>query len=369
MLPRPRSTNSISSALRARPGLGWAGLLLLALLAGLLLGFDAGQPGPLLTADQDMGLAGPPRPTVDPARVAAVRATVQARLAALQTPQAPEASATPVSQIALPLIQNQAPATPTPPPPTPAAPAAQPASSPDPGPTPDGVLRTARVPILMYHYVSEPPEDADAYRLDLSVPPELFAAQLDRILAEGYTTISLEQLLRHLVQGAPLPEKPVIITLDDGYRDNYENAFPLLRERGMTAAFFIVTDFIDEGRPEYLTWDMVREMRDAGMTIGSHGRNHVSLKEQDTDYLIWQALGSLETIQYELGERPWFVAYPGGEYDQATIDIFKSANYWAGLTTIQGATHRSDDLFQLRRVRVRGTTTPDDLARLLALDW
>ena len=339
------------------------------LLAGFLLGFDVDQPGPLLTADQDMGVAAPPRPTADPTRVAAIKATVQARLAALQTPQPPEASAasTPVSQIALPLIQNQAPATPTPSPPPPAQ--AAPATSPDPGPTPDGVLRTAQVPILMYHYVSEPPEDADVYRLDLSVPPALFAAHLDRILAEGYTTISLEQLLRHLVQGAPLPEKPVVITVDDGYRDNYENAFPLLRERGMTAAFFIITDFIDEGRPEYLTWDMVREMRAAGMTIGSHGRNHVSLKDQDTDYLIWQALGSLETIQYELGERPWFVSYPGGEYDQATIDIFKSANYWAGLTTIQGATHRSDDLFQLRRVRVRGTTTPDELARLLALDW
>ncbi len=365
---RPSSSNLTPSTPVTRLRLGWVALLILGLLAGFLLGFDVDQPGPLLTADQDMGVAAPPRPTANPTRVAAIKATVQARLAALRTPQAPEAAtATPASQIALPLIQNQAPATPMPPPPPP-APAAQP-GSPDPGPTPDGVLRTARVPILMYHYVSEPPEDADVYRLDLSVPPELFAAQLDRIQAEGYTTISLEQLLRHLVQGAPLPEKPVVITVDDGYRDNYENAFPLLRERGMTAAFFIITDFIDEGRPEYLTWDMVREMHAAGMTIGSHGRNHVSLKDQDTDYLIWQALGSLETIQYELGERPWFVSYPGGEYDQATIDIFKSANYWAGLTTIQGATHRSDDLFQLRRVRVRGTTTPDDLARLLALDW
>ena len=81
------------------------------LLAGFLLGFDANQPGPLLTADQDMGVAAPPRPTADPTRVAAIKATVQARLAALQTPQAPETSATstPVSQIALPLIQNQAP--------------------------------------------------------------------------------------------------------------------------------------------------------------------------------------------------------------------------------------------------------------------
>ncbi|MCC9077529.1 polysaccharide deacetylase family protein [Litorilinea aerophila] len=236
-------------------------------------------------------------------------------------------------------------------------------------PTPDGVVRTVRVPILMYHYISVPPPGADIYRQDLSVKPEDFAAHLDAIQEAGYTTISLYDLIAHLTQGAPLPEKPVILTFDDGYRDNYENAFPRLRERGMIATFFVVTDFIDEQRPEYLTWDMAREMYAAGMSIESHGRNHISLKGKDDDYLVWQALGSLETIEYELGVRPRFVSYPAGDYDQRTIDIFRSANYWAGLTTIQGATHRSDNLFELRRVRVRGTTTPQELLRLLALDW
>lgn len=236
-------------------------------------------------------------------------------------------------------------------------------------PTPDGTVRTARVPILMYHYLSTPPADANIYRLDLSVTPERFAAHLDAMQQAGYTTISLYTWLAHLTQGAPLPEKPVVITFDDGYRDNYENAFPLLRERGMTATFFIVTDFIDEQRPEYLTWDMVREMYAGGMSIESHGRNHISLENKDTDYLIWQALGSLETIQYELGVRPRFVSYPAGDYDQATIDIFRSANYWAGFTTVQGATHRSDDLFRAKRVRVHGSTTPEELLRILTLDW
>jgi len=63
------------------------------------------------------------------------------------------------------------------------------------------------------------------------------------------------------------------------------------------------------------------------------------------------------------------VSYPAGEYDQTVIEIFRSANFWAGLTTRQGATHSSEDLFQLHRVRVRGTTTSEELLRLLALDW
>jgi peptidoglycan/xylan/chitin deacetylase (PgdA/CDA1 family) len=236
-------------------------------------------------------------------------------------------------------------------------------------PTPDGNLRTARVPILMYHYVSVPPAGADIYRQDLSVTPERFAAHLDAIQQGGYTPISLYALLDYLANGAPLPEKPVVLTFDDGYRDNYENAFPRLRERGVTATFFINTDFIYDQRPEYLTWDMVREMYAAGMSIEGHGRNHVSLANKDNDYLIWQALGTYEAIQHEIGVRPRFISYPAGEYDQRTIDIFSSAGYWAGFTTKQGATHHSDDLFQLRRIRVRGTTTPEELLRLLALDW
>ena len=93
-------------------------------------------------------------------------------------------------------------------------------------PTPDGIARTVQLPILMYHYVSVPPADADIYRKDLSIAPADFAAHLDRMQADGYTAISLYDFLNHLTLGTSLPEKPVIITFDDGYRDNYENAFP-----------------------------------------------------------------------------------------------------------------------------------------------
>jgi peptidoglycan/xylan/chitin deacetylase (PgdA/CDA1 family) len=250
-----------------------------------------------------------------------------------------------------------------------ATPTTETPTSPAYAPTPDGVARQLNIPILMYHYLSTPPPDANIYRHDLSVPPELFAAHLDRLLAEGYTTVSLYQMIDALQQGTPLPEKPVVITFDDGYRDNYENAFPLLRERAMQATIFVVTDFMDEERPAYLTWEMAREMVQAGISIESHGRYHVSLAGKDDDYLVWQALGSLETIEYELGMRPRFVSYPAGEYDQRTIDIFQSAHYWAGLTTQQGATLDNQQPFELPRVRVRNTTTPDELIRLLSLDW
>jgi len=221
----------------------------------------------------------------------------------------------------------------------------------------------------MYHYLSTPPAAADIYRRDLSVPPELFAAHLDRMQAEGYSTISLYALVAYIQQGEPLPEKPVIITFDDGYRDNYENAFPLLRERQMTATFFLVIDFIDRERPEYLTWDMVREMYTGGMSIEVHGVDHTTLRGRSQADLEFQALRSYETIRDRIGVRPRFLSYPAGEYDDATIAIFRSANYWAGVTTVQGATHSSENLFELHRIRMRNTTTPDELIRLLQLEW
>lgn len=233
----------------------------------------------------------------------------------------------------------------------------------------DGQIRSVYVPILMYHYLSVPPENADIYRRDLSVSPELFAAHLDRMIAEGYTVIPLRDLVAHLLQGTPLPPKAVVITFDDGYRDNYEHAFPLLRERNLPATFFLVMEFINQGRPEYLTWDMVTEMAAGGMDIEVHGVDHTTLRGRSQVDLEFQAVRSLETIQNLLNYQPRFLSYPAGEYDEQTIDVFRRAGYWAGLTTVQGATHSSSNLFKLSRVRIRGTTTPDELVRLLAVDW
>lgn len=266
----------------------------------------------------------------------------------------------PVVVDAAPPLTLTAPNTPTSPLPAPASAAELPA---------DGEVRRAYVPILMYHYLSVPPAGSDIYRRDLSVTPEQFAAHLDRLQAEGYTTISLYTLHAYLTQGVPLPPKPVILTFDDGYRDNYEQALPLLVARKLTATFFIVTEFIDRERPEYLSWAMVRELYTAGMSIEAHGVDHTTLRGRSQADLEYQALRSYETIQDRIGARPRFISYPAGEYDAATIAMFQSAGYWAGFTTVQGATHRSDELFTIHRVRIRSSTTPDELIKLLTVDW
>jgi peptidoglycan/xylan/chitin deacetylase (PgdA/CDA1 family) len=250
-----------------------------------------------------------------------------------------------------------------------ATPSSTATQTPTPGPTPDGVARTLQVPILMYHYISAPAAGADIYRRDLSVTPALFESHLKYLMDAGYHAITLDDLLYALAQGRELPAKPVILTFDDGYEDNYANAFPLLQKYNLVGHFFIISDFVNQKRPGYMTWPQIEEMAAAGQHFGSHSRDHPSLKGQSADYLVWQALGGKEALEEHLGQHPRWISYPAGQYDDRTIAVYESAGYWGGLTTRQGATHTLDNIFELRRVRVRGSYTAADLGRLLELAW
>jgi peptidoglycan/xylan/chitin deacetylase (PgdA/CDA1 family) len=227
-------------------------------------------------------------------------------------------------------------------------------------PTPDSRDRTFYVPILMYHYTSVPPADADIYRLDLSVTPDNFREQMNWLKSNGYETISLYDLIYALNIGwPPLPDKPVILTFDDGYVDNYEFAFPILKEFGYTGTFFILTDVTDRGEPAYMTWDMLREMYAAGNSIEVHGREHVDMANRDYDWLVFNLLGASQTIEANLGQRPRFLSYPAGSYDDLVISTAQQLEYWAAVTTHNGTEHTKDNLFELRRLRVRGEWTLD----------
>lgn len=222
-----------------------------------------------------------------------------------------------------------------------------------------------RVPILMYHYTSDPPANADKYRLDLSVTPANLREQLEWLHENGYTTISLYQLASALANVATLPEKSVILTFDDGHRDNYENAFPLLQEFGMTATFFIITDLPDEWNEQYMTWPMIQEMAAAGMDMEIHTRSHPDLRERDADYLADQIGYAQDRLAAETQKTPRFLAYPGGAYDDATIAAVQQLDLWGAVRTSFGIEHQFDRRYKLDRVRVRNSTSLWQFVRLL----
>jgi len=230
-------------------------------------------------------------------------------------------------------------------------------------PTPVGVYSwTLKVPVLMYHYISDPPEDSDKYRTDLSVAPDAFREQMVYLADNGFETVDLYDLSLAITGKRELPQKPVIITMDDGYRDNFENAFPILQEFGFSATFFIVTQPIDDGNKTYLSWKMVEEMADAGMRIEPHSKTHADLSIQEEEFIIYEILGSQETIAAHIGQTPRFFCYPGGRYNDTTIGIVSDLDFWGAVTTAGGKWHGFDDRFEWSRLRMRNTTTLPEFA-------
>ncbi len=221
----------------------------------------------------------------------------------------------------------------------------------------------------MYHHVEIPARGADDVRKDLSVAPAAFEEQLSYLKEQGYEGITLDDLALYLTVGKPLPPKPVILTFDDGYRDAYTHAFPLLQRYGFVGTFFVVTKPLDESNPDWLSWDQVKEMHAAGMVFEPHSYDHPDMRRRTVDFLTYEILASKQAVEARTGEPCRFFAYPSGRYDARVIQVLRSADFWGAVLTEQGATHRAGDLFELTRVRVRGGESLDTFVQVLGFDW
>lgn len=229
----------------------------------------------------------------------------------------------------------------------------------------DETLRRIYTPILMYHYISPLPADADDIRVELTVEPHLFRTHLQYLRDNGYSTISLYELNNALLVGAPLPEKPVILTFDDGHIDHYTYVFPMLKEFGFTGTFFIITEFADQNRYDYLSWAQIQEMAAAGMSMEPHTKSHVHLTERDRDFLVYQILGSLESLGAHLSTTPQMFAYPAGRYDDATLNILSELYIARAVTTQRGVYHTTDNKLEIPRLRISGNMSVFGLEQLL----
>ncbi len=229
----------------------------------------------------------------------------------------------------------------------------------------DGTLRRIRVPVLMYHYISELPPDADEIRVNLTLHPEVFRAHLNYLRDNGYQTISLYEINEALENGIPLPEKSVALTFDDGYDDHYQAVFPMLTAYDMTGTFFIVTQFVDERHSGYMGWEHVREMAAAGMSMEAHTKTHPTLDARSYDFLVYQIIGSIESLAHHTGKRPRIFSYPVGRYDSDTLAVMRSTDVIRAVTTQPGASHTTDNRLEMTRLRISNETGVAGLAYLL----
>jgi peptidoglycan/xylan/chitin deacetylase (PgdA/CDA1 family) len=313
----------------------------------------------LVTAFQ-VSLVAAPAPTPQAAALATATPQLATSLVSISVLSLPTATPQPTATATLvpptaPVIATGAPTlrpTPTPQP-TPTLAFARPISVPVTAPAADGQQRTAIVPILMYHYVSDPPPGSDQYRWSLSVTPANLDAQMSYLKQAGYRTVTLYDLYDHLTQGKPLPEKPIILTFDDGYVDAFTQAMPILRKHGFVATFFILTGPADRGGAGgYLTWEQMQVMTAAGMDIELHSREHYDLRNRSNDFLVNQIAGGKEAIEAHIARPVRWFAYPSGHYDAAVTRVLVSAGFWGAVTTIPGRTHTAPTLFDMPRIRI-----------------
>jgi len=223
----------------------------------------------------------------------------------------------------------------------------------------------AQVPILMYHHIAVPGPNADAIRCDLSVSPAAFEAQMAYLASHGYRTVSLLDLFEHLQSGQALPARPIILTFDDGYDDNYTYAYPILRRYGLQGTFFIITGLV--GRPGYLTWEQAREMRRGGMSLESHTCTHLDLTRSTPGHVDEEVKDSKAALERELGGPVLFFSYPSGKYNAAVIAALEANGYLGAVTTRHGTTQEASALYELCRVRIRGSDTLETFAQKVEL--
>lgn len=188
--------------------------------------------------------------------------------------------------------------------------------------------RQAKVPVMMYHDIL--PEK----QVFFDVTPTEFEQHLELIRAKGLTPISMDQLMLHLQTGAALPEKPILLTFDDGYAGHYTYVYPLLKKYNYPAVFSIYTAKVGKhmGRSS-LTWEQVRELaKDPLITIASHSVNHKVMTELTESGVQTELQQSKQILETELGIPIRYFTYPEGNYNAKVAGAVQAAGYVAALT-------------------------------------
>ncbi len=221
--------------------------------------------------------------------------------------------------------------------------------------------QAALIPILMYHHLADLPKNAGELGRTWTVSPENFDAQMAWLAQDGYHAITFGQLAAHFKRGSPLPAKPVLITFDDGWAEQYSVAFPTLLKYGLMGTFFVYTNPLGYG--QFLTWPQAQEMAAAGMEFGSHTLSHPHLRTLTPDAAAKEITDSKLLLEKRLGKPIVAFDYPSGEYNNAIIDLVQRAGYQCAVTIAAGYKQKADELFTLHRTRVSYDDSLEDVIK------
>lgn len=221
--------------------------------------------------------------------------------------------------------------------------------------------RTPAIPILMYHSISSAESNASHPYYEINTAADIFRLHMSFLKKEGYSTVGLETLV-----GNAIPQdggKRVIITFDDGFRDFYTTAFPILREFGFTATVFLPTQFIGSNSPGirdkyHLSWQEVRALADQQIEFGSHTVTHCLLVNENESRISKELKESKKVIEDQIGRKIYSFAYPYAfpdhrkKFTAALRSRLIEAGYSCGVTTKIGLTNSGDDRYFLKRIPI-----------------
>lgn len=216
----------------------------------------------------------------------------------------------------------------------------------------NGQGNSRRIPILMYHSIDYEKGN------ELRIPKDKFREQMKYLKDNGFTTISLDELYSHMVFGMELPDKPIVITLDDGYSDNYTNAYPVLKEFNFKATVFMITMELYREGP-YLTIEQIKEMNTEGIDIEPHTVSHPHLAQLPYDKQLDEIKTSKETLEKVLGREVKYFAYPFGNFNNDTLKAVQDAGIKMALNMTGGIAKKQDGIYKLSRIYVSNNYNMD----------
>jgi peptidoglycan/xylan/chitin deacetylase (PgdA/CDA1 family) len=218
----------------------------------------------------------------------------------------------------------------------------------------------------MYHRIDYVTSSTPEVTRRLTVSPEDFRHQMRWLNLHGYHTITQRSLFNALMCGSHLRRKPIVITFDDGYRDVYRYASPVIERFGMRAISYLITERISGDDPSFLTWKQVRGFEKRGVEIGSHTVSHASLTSLSDAGALAELIGSRRKLERKLDHRVPWLAYPYGDYNARIESLAKKAGYKLAVTTDWGSLQSAQRPFALKRLRVLDSTGVNGLAAILA---
>ena len=225
-----------------------------------------------------------------------------------------------------------------------------------------GPTRGSRVPILMYHSISENLFGKSHPYYQINTSAEAFSRQMRWLRNHGYRTLDLSELIDKFERREKLT-KTVVITFDDGYRDFLDGALPVLKQCGFSAIIYLATDRIQDtparlNGAEYLTWHDVRELRAEGIQFGSHTVTHPDMRSLGPEQIEYELGYSKEVIEQKLGEPINSFAYPfafpeeDADFTRFLLDALENQGFQNGVTTILGRASRKSSPYFLPRLPV-----------------